>query len=128
MSRERVKQGKPLEDPGVVGARMNMPLIGCPADSADRPGDLELAVAGGPPLTGAAARAVDRDGYRLILHGKVSDLLARQMTLKRQNPAIIDDGDVEALSLPAHINADPRRHTSKHAAPQYRLHADECLE
>jgi hypothetical protein len=30
------------------------------------------------------------------------------VALERQNPAFIDDCDVEALSLSAHINADPR--------------------
>jgi len=45
------------------------------------------------------------------------------VALERQNPAIIDDGDVEALSLSAHVNADPHSHASKHASPQRRLHS-----
>src|ERR1700735_1504716 len=115
MSRERVKQGKSLEDPGVVGARVNMPCVGGPADAADRPGQLEFAVAGGPPLGRAAARAVNRDDSRPILHGKINDLRARQVALERQNPALIDDRDVEAFSISAYINADPRSHVTKHA-------------
>jgi hypothetical protein len=35
--------------------------------------------------------------------------------LERQNLAIIDDRDIEALPLSAHINAGPRSHASKHA-------------
>ena len=35
------------------------------------------------------------------------ELLARHVTLERQDPAIIDDRGVEALPLSAHINADP---------------------
>jgi len=94
---------------------MNMLCIGCPADTADRPGELKLAVAGSTSLGRAAARAVNRDDGRPVLHGKVNDLHARQVALERQNPTLIDDGDVEALSLSAHINADPRSHVTKHA-------------
>jgi hypothetical protein len=94
---------------------MNMLCIGCPADTADRPGELKLAVAGSTSLGRAAARAVNRDDGWPVLHGKVNDLHARQVALERQNPALIDDGDVEALSLSAHINADPRSHVTKHA-------------
>lgn len=43
---------------------------------------------------------------------KVCDLPARQVSLEHQNPAIIDDRRVEALSLSADINADPRSHAS----------------
>jgi len=120
MSRERVEQGKSLKDPGVVGAGVNTSCVGCPADATDRPGKLELAVASGPPYGRTAARAVDRDDCRPIHQGNVNDLLARQVALERQNPPIINDRDVEALSLSSHINADPRSHASKHAPLQYR--------
>ncbi|HXZ75176.1 MAG TPA: hypothetical protein VEH31_30495 [Streptosporangiaceae bacterium] len=124
MSREGAEQSKSLEDPGVVGARENTSFVGCPADAADRLGELELAVAGGLSFGRAAAGAVDRDDCRPIVPGKVNDLLARQVALERQNPAIIDDRDVEALSLSSHINADPRSHASKHAPLQYRPPSD----
>jgi len=42
--------------------------------------------------------------------------------MERQNLAIIDDRDIEALPLSAHINAGPRSHASKHAPLQYRPH------
>jgi hypothetical protein len=52
------------------------------------------------------------------------------VALERQNPAIIDDHHVEALSLSAYINfafgLHQRRlnsHASKHAPPQRRPHA-----
>jgi hypothetical protein len=124
MSRERVEQSKSLEDPGVVGVRVNTPCVGCPADAADRPGQLEFAVAGGPSVGRAAARAIDRDDCRPIGRGNVNDLFARQVALERQNPAIIDDRDVEALPLSPHIYADPRSHASKHAPLPYRRHCD----
>jgi len=99
-----------------------MLFVGRPADAADRPGELELAIAGGPSPGRATARAVNRDDGRPLLHGKVNDLRARQVTLERQNPALIDDRDVEALSLSAHINADPRSHVNK-ACPHSRTAA-----
>jgi hypothetical protein len=46
------------------------------------------------------------------------------VALERQNPALIDDRDVEALALSAHINAYPRSHVTKHALLQYRPHPD----
>jgi hypothetical protein len=94
-----------------------MSLVGCPADAADRPGELALAVASGPSLGRAGTRAVDRDDRRRIRNDKVNDLLARHMALERPAPAIIDDRGVEALPLSAHINADPSSHESKHAPP-----------
>ena len=112
---ERAEQGKSLSDPGVVGAGVNTLLRGCPADAADRSGELELTVAGGLPAGRAAARAVDRDNRRPIANGKVNDLLARHVALQRQHSAVIDNRDVEALPLAAHINARPHRHTSQHA-------------
>ncbi len=124
MSRERVEQGKSLEDPGIVGARVNTSFVGCPADAADGLGELELAVAGGLSVGRAAARAVDRDGCRPMFTDKVYDLPARQASLEHQNPAIIDDRRVEALSLSADINADPRRHASSMPHSMYRPHSD----
>jgi hypothetical protein len=85
-------------------------------------GELELAVAGSLAFGRAAARAVDRYDCRPVRKDKVNDLPARQAALERQNPAIIDDGYVEALSLPAHINASPHSHGSKHAPPRCRSH------
>jgi len=109
---EPVEQGESLDDPGVVGARVDMPFIGCPADAAERPGELELANASGLSVGRAQARAVDRDDCRPILQDTVNDLLARHVALECQHPAIIDDRDVEALSLAAHINAHPHSHAS----------------
>jgi hypothetical protein len=123
MSSEGAEQSKSLKDPGVVGARANTSCVRCPADTADRLGELELAAAGGLSFRRTTARAVDRDDCRPMLADKVNDLRARQVSLERQNPAIIDDRHVEALSLSAHINADPRSHASKHAPLQYRPHS-----
>jgi hypothetical protein len=53
-----------------------------------------------------------------MCHDKVNDLLAPQAVPECQDPAVIDDGNVEALPLPAHINADPPSHRSKHALQQ----------
>jgi hypothetical protein len=39
------------------------------------------------------------------------------VALKRQNLAIVDDRDIEALSLSAHIDADPYSHASQHGPP-----------
>jgi len=119
MSSERVEQSKSLKDPGVVGARVNTSCVGCPADTADRLGELELAVAGGLSFGRAAARAVDRDDGRPMLTDKVNDLPARQVSLEHQNPAIIDDRHVEPFSLSADINAGPHSHASQHAPFQY---------
>src|SRR5262249_19045659 len=83
MSREGFEQGKSLEDPGVVGVRVNLSFAGCPADAADRLGELALAVAGGLSFRRAAARAVDRDDCRAMPHGKVNDLFRRQVALER---------------------------------------------
>jgi hypothetical protein len=46
------------------------------------------------------------------------------VSLEHQNPAIIDDRHVEALSLSADINADPHSHASKDAPLQYRPRSD----
>ena len=89
--------------------------VGRPADAADRPGELELAIASTLAIGRAGARAIDRYDGRPVRNDPVNDLPARQVTLKRQNPAIIDDRDVEALPLCAHINASPHSHASKHA-------------
>jgi hypothetical protein len=47
------------------------------------------------------------------------NLLARPVALEHQNPTIIDDRDIEALALSAHIDADPYSHASSmpHPAP-----------
>ena len=119
---EPVEQGKSLEDPGVVRARVNTSFVGCPADTADRLGDQEFAVASRLPFECARARAVDCYNCRPVLSDNVNDLPARQVALERQNPAVIDDRGVEALSLPAYVNADPNSHTSKHAPPPSRSH------
>lgn len=42
---EGAEQNPPLDDPGIVGACQQTALIRCPADAADRPGELELALA-----------------------------------------------------------------------------------
>ena len=63
---ECVEEGKSLEDPRVVGARVHTSRVGCPADSADRPGELEFALASGLSLGRAGTRAVDRDDRRRI--------------------------------------------------------------
>jgi hypothetical protein len=110
---ERVEKIKSLKDPGVVHARVNMSRVGCPADAADCPGELEFAVASGLPVGRVRARAVDGHDGRPVLVDDVNDLPARQVALKRQNLAIVDDRDVEALSLSAHINADPYSHASQ---------------
>ena len=94
--------------------------VGCPADAADRPGELALAFASPLSFVRAGTRAVDRHDRRLLCDDKVSDLLAPQPALERQDPAAIDDGDVEALPLSSHINADPAGHKSKHALPSTR--------
>ena len=52
-----------------------------------------------------------------LRHDDVNDLPARQVTLERQNPAIIDDRHVKTFPLSAHINANPHSHASKHARP-----------
>ena len=117
MSRERLEQGKSLDDPSVVGARVNTSFVGCPADAADRPGELEFAITRGLSCGRAAARAVDRGDCWPILRGKVNDLRAGQVALERQNPAIIGDRHVKTFSLSAHINANPHSHASKHARP-----------
>ena len=109
---ERVEKIKSLKDPGVVRARVNTSRVGCPADAADCPGELEFAVASGLPVGRVRARAVDGHDGRPVLVDDVNDLPARQVALKRQNLAIVDDRDVEALSLSAHINADPDSHAS----------------
>ena len=114
---ECVEESKPLKDPGVVGARMHPYRVGCPADSADRPGELEFALASGLSLGHAGTRAVDRDDRRRIRNDEVNDLLACHAALERHDTAIIDDRGVKALPLSAHINADPQCHESKHAPP-----------
>jgi hypothetical protein len=124
MSSERLEQSKSLKDPGVVGARVNTSCVGCPADTADRLGELKLAITGGLSFGREAARAVDRDDCRPMLTDTVNDLPARQVSLEHQNPAIIDDRHVEALSLSADINADPHSHASKDAPLQYRPRSD----
>jgi hypothetical protein len=116
--RQGVEEGKPLDDPGVVGARMHTAHIGCPADAADRLSELELAFASSLSLGRAGTRAIDGGDPRRIRHDKVNDLLTRQAALEGQDPAIIDDRNVEALPLSAHINADPQSHGSKHAPSQ----------
>ena len=73
---ECAEEGKSLQDPGVVGARVHTSRVGCPADSADRPGELELAFASGPSLGRAGTRAVNRDDRRRIRTDKGNDLLA----------------------------------------------------
>jgi Pyridine nucleotide-disulphide oxidoreductase len=95
-------------------------LVGCPADAADRPGQLEFPLASGPaPGRAAAARAIDRHYGRLPCHDKISDLPAAQAVQKCQDPAVIDDGSVEAIPLAAYINADPPNHNSQHAPTQH---------
>lgn len=96
---------------------MHTSRVGCPADSADRPGELEFAFASGLSLGRAGTRAVDRDDRRRIRNDKINDLLARHAAPERQDPAIIDDRGVKALPLSAHINANPQSHESKHAPP-----------
>jgi hypothetical protein len=76
-----------------------------------------------PAFGCAGARAVDRYDCRPVRNDNVNDLPARQVALERQNPAITDDRDVEALSLSAHVNANPRSHPSKHAPPRRRSHS-----
>jgi hypothetical protein len=71
--------------------------------------------ASGVPLGRATTGAIDGGDPRRIRHDKVNDLLTRQTALEGQDPAIIDDRNVEALPLPAHINADPHSHSSQHA-------------
>ena len=89
--------------------------IRCPPDAADRLGELELTFASGTSRGRARTRAIDGGCPRRIRHDKVNDLLARHTALEGQDPAIIDDRNVEALPLSAHINADPESHDSKHA-------------
>jgi hypothetical protein len=67
-------------------------------------------------------RAVDRYDFRPIRQDDIDDLLARLVAPELQNPAIIDDRDVEALPLSADINADLHSHASEHAPPQSRPH------
>lgn len=62
---ECVEESKSLKDPG-VGARAHTSGVRCPADSTDRPGELEFAFASSLSLVGAGARAVDRDDRRPI--------------------------------------------------------------
>lgn len=112
---ECVEEGKPLDDPGVVGARVHTAHIGRPADAADRLSELELAFASSLSCRRAGTRAIDGGDPRRIRYDKVNDLLARQAALEGQDPAIIDDRNVETLPLSAHINADPQSHESKHA-------------
>ena len=65
---ERVEKIKSLKDPGVVHARVNMSRVGCPADAADCPGELEFAVASGLPVGRVRARAVDgHDGQPVLV-------------------------------------------------------------
>jgi hypothetical protein len=70
------------------------------------------------PSGRAGARAVDRYDCRPVRNDNVNNLPARQVALERQDPAIVDDRYVEALSLCAHINANPHSHASKHAPPR----------
>lgn len=110
-----------LEDPGVVRALLYVCHVGCPADAADRRCELEFAVSGVVSFGCAGTGAIDRHDRRGIRTNKVSHLLARQVALERQDPAIIDDRDVEPLPLSSHVNADPRCHESEHAPPWYLL-------
>ena len=75
------------------------------------------------PVGRVGARAVDRDDFGTICPDNVDDLFARPVAQEFQNLAIIDDRDVEALPLPAHVNADPHSHASKHAPPRRRPHS-----
>lgn|SRR5262249_52758327 len=93
------------------------------ADAGDRLVELEFAVARGASVGCVAARAVYRDDRRTVLHEKVNHLPARQAFLERQNLAVIDDRNIEALPPSAHINAGPHSHASKHAPLQYRPHS-----
>jgi hypothetical protein len=54
---ERAERSKSLEDPGVVGTRVHTPRVGCPADPADQPGELQLASRAALP-SGAQARGL----------------------------------------------------------------------
>jgi hypothetical protein len=71
---------------------------------------LQLTSASSLPLGRTVTRTIDGDDPRRIRYDKVNDLLARQAALESQDPAIIDDGNIEALPLSAHINADPQSH------------------
>jgi hypothetical protein len=104
---ECAEQSMSLEDPGVVDARVHVSCVACPADSADRPGELELAFASGLSPGREGTRAVDRDDRGPICHDKVNDLLARHAARECQDPAIIDDRGVGALPLSARIYAGP---------------------
>jgi hypothetical protein len=97
---------------------MHTAHIGGPADTADRPSELELAFASSLPFGRAGTRTIDGGDPRRIRHDKDNDLLTRQAAPQGQEPAIIDDRNVEALRLSAHINADPHSHESKHAPSQ----------
>src|ERR1700730_10930062 len=114
-----LEEGKPLDDPGVVGAGLHMALIRCPADAADRVSELALALASRLSPRRAGTKAIDGGDPRRIGHDKVNDLLARQTASEGRDPAIIDDRNVEALPLSAHINADPQSHESSMPHPRY---------
>jgi hypothetical protein len=115
----RIEESMSLENPGVVGARLNTSCVGRPErGAADRLAGLEFAVASTLAFGRAGARAVDRYDCRTVRHDHVNGLPARQVALERQNPAILDDRDVEALALCAHINVNPHSHVSKNAPPR----------
>jgi len=122
MRGERSEQGSSLQDPGVVGACPDTWFVRRPADTADQLCELALTAADGLPLRRAGARAVDRYERRLSLHDDLDYLLVVQVTFQDQDPVIIDDRHVEALPLPAHVNAHPHSHVSKPAPGVHRPH------
>jgi hypothetical protein len=107
---ERREQIEPFADPGVVVVPAHLAFFGCPADAADRPGELAFVVASGLPIGRAGARTVDRHDVRLVLQDQAGDLVTTQMVTQVENPLIIDDRDVEALAFSAYIDTDPPRH------------------
>jgi hypothetical protein len=112
---QRAEEIKALEDPRVVGARSDMLDVGCPADAADLPGELEFAFTRCLACGRAGTRAVDRHDCRLHCQGEVSDLLVPQRVLQRQYPAVIDDGGIEALPLAAY--STPIHRATSHSMP-----------
>jgi hypothetical protein len=69
----------------------------------------------------AVGRAVDSHDRWRVRHDEVDGPLAGQPAAEFQHLAIVDDGSVEAFTLPAYVNADPASHRPKPALPDPRF-------
>jgi hypothetical protein len=81
-----------------------------PANAADLLGKLALTSTSGLTFRRTAPWAIDRDDRWLMRIDQLNDLLAIQVILKIQKSLIVDEGDIETLPPPAHIDAEPSSH------------------